>query len=261
METSRTFISCARCLMLGVLIVFGQFALAQDKVDEIIDTGIERNEEGIASQGKIDKTAEETDDLVSQYKKELKVIEGLKVYNSLLQRQLDDQQDQLDQIKESIDEVSVVERQIAPLMLRMIEGLEQFVQLDVPFLLRERNERIQKLRETIERSDVTAAEQFRSVLEAYQIEGEYGRFIYAYSGSLDVGGKSREVDFLMIGRVALLYQSPGGEINGVWDQKNRTWVELDAEDYRNHITNGLKIARKQVAPDLLMIPVSAAEDM
>jgi hypothetical protein len=234
---------------------------AQDKVDEIIDEGIERNTESKASQGRIDNIAEQTDDVVARYKKELKVIDGLKVYNSLLQKQLDDQAAQIANLKNSVDEVAVIQRQVTPLMVRMIEGLNQYIQLDVPFLMSERNERVERLRETIERADVSAAEKFRAVLEAYQIESEYGRTIEAYSGSLDVGGKTREVDFLKIGRVALLYQTPLGDINGAWDQANRQWVELKAADYKNHISNGLKIARKQVAPDILMIPVNAAEDM
>ena len=87
----------------------------------------------------------------------------------------------------------------------------------------------------------------------------FGRTIEAYKGSLDVDGQTREVDFLRIGRVALVYQSIGAEYNGVWNQKTRTWNPLDATEYRNHISKGLKIARKQVAPDLLMMPIAAAE--
>lgn len=261
METSKLFISRTRMLLLGVLIGFGCSVLAADKVDRIVGTGVERNDAAKASQVRINKTAESTDKLASKYKKELKVIDGLKVYNTLLRGQLDDQLAEIKQLRASIDEVSIIERQITPLMMRMLAGLEQFIELDVPFLLKERNNRTVKLRETIARADVSAAEKFRSVLEAFQIEGEYGRTIEAYKGSLDVEGKTREVDFLKVGRVALLYQTAGGQLNGVWRQSERQWVALKSEEYRNHITKGLKIARKQVAPDLLMLPISAAEGL
>ncbi|MCZ6566032.1 MAG: DUF3450 domain-containing protein [Gammaproteobacteria bacterium] len=175
-----------------------------------------------------------------------------------MQKQLDDQQAEMRQLKSSIEEVSIIERQITPLMLRMLSGLEQFIALDVPFLIEKRKKRVNRLKNLLSKADVTAAEKFRVVLEAFEIENEFGRTIEAYKGDLEVSGTPREVSFLRIGRVALLYQTPGGEYNGVWDQGNRKWVALKAEEYRNHIAKGLKMARKQVAPDLLMIPVSAA---
>ena len=83
-------------------------------------------------------------------------------------------------------------------MLKMIDALDQFVELDMPFLLEERRQRVAFLRTLLERSDVTVAEKFRRLLEAYEIENDYGRTIESYKGSLDVDGASREVDFLRI---------------------------------------------------------------
>lgn len=259
MEISSKFIRFMHCLLVSALFIISPVAMSQDQVDQIVETGIERNEAAQASQTRVDDTAERTERLLQDYKKELKVIDGLKVYNALLQKQLDDQQAEIAQIKESIANVSVIERQITPLMLRMTDSLEQFIKLDVPFLLEERNERIAKLRNTIAAADVTAAEKFRSVLEAYQIESEYGRTIEAYKDVLDIGGTPREVSLLRFGRISLVYQTEDREQNGAWDQASREWTQLDAAEYRNQITNGLKIARKQVAPDLFLLPVGAAE--
>lgn len=259
METPIKFISCTRILMLCVLIGLNFQTLAQDKVDQIIDEGIQRNEAARQSQQKVDAIASETDKVVAEYKRVLKVIDGLKVYNALLQRQLDDQQATIAQIKESIAEVSVIERQITPLMLRMVDSLEQFVEMDVPFLLKERKDRIERLNNTITRADVTTAEKFRSVLEAYQIEIDYGRNIEAYKDVLEIGGNPREVSFFRMGRVTLVYQTEDREYNGVWDQANRKWVPLDGAEYRNNIANALKIAREQVAPDLIILPINAPE--
>jgi hypothetical protein len=160
-------------------------------------------------------------------------------------------------LSESIANIALIERQIVPLMLRMLDALEGFVALDTPFLMKERNGRIVRLREMMERSDVTAAEKLRRVIEGYQIENDYGRTIEAYKGSTDVGGKELEVDFLRIGRVALLYQTVGGATTGVWDQSAHAYVELPPATYQAAVAQGLKIARKQVAPDLLIVPVAA----
>lgn len=251
------------CKLLPVAFLMAGLAgsvYAQDKVDKVVDTGVERNDAAKSSQERVNQIAESTDKVAGKYKRELKVIEGLKVYNALLQRQLDDQNAELQQIKESIEEVAVIQRQIVPLMLRMLDGLGQFIELDIPFLLKERRDRVVRLKDTMDRADVTAAEKFRAVLEAFQIENDYGRTIEAYKGSLEVAaGNTQEVDFLRIGRVALLYQSVGGNFNGYWDQESHNWKSLTEPEYRNYIAKGLQIARKQVAPDLIMVPVSAAE--
>ena len=260
MINSNLTTTCRRMLVLVLLAVLPGAVFAADKVDTIVDTGVQRNENAKQAQQKIDSISDQTDKLNNKYKRQLKVIQGLKVYNALLQKQLNDQLSQMNDIKNSIDEVSIIQRQITPLMMRMVEGLEKFVNLDVPFLLKERRDRVERLKETIARSDVTAAEKFRSVLEAFQIENEYGRTIEAYKGTLDIDGKARQVDFLKVGRIALLYQSVNGQENGVWDQKTHQWIKLKAAEYKNNITEGLKIARKQIAPDLLLLPVSAAEE-
>jgi len=188
-------------------------------------------------------------------------VDGLKVYNGLLQRQVDNQLSEMDALRESIDNVSLIERQIVPLMTRMLDALEEFVALDTPFLVNERNERLLRLRDMMERSDVTAAEKFRRVLEAYSIEMDYGRTIEAYKGSLEIAGQTQEVDFLRIGRVSLTYQPVGGGHTGAWDAAARQWVELPPETYKAQVAAGLKVARKQVAPDLLVIPVPAATEV
>ena len=160
-------------------------------------------------------------------------------------------------LSDSISNVALMERQIVPLMTRMVDALEDFISLDTPFLMKERTERIARLRETLERSDVTAAEKFRHVIESYQIENDYGRTIEAYKGSTEINGNQIEVDFLRIGRVALLYQTVGGATTGAWDAETGAFVELPPATYQAQVADGLKIARKQVAPDLLVVPVSA----
>jgi hypothetical protein len=141
----------------------------------------------------------------------------------------------------------------------MIDGLEQFVALDVPFLAEERNSRVANLTTVLERADVTAAEKFRVVMEAWQIENDYGRTIEAYTDELVINGNTREVDVLRIGRVALMYQTPDGQISGSWDKEAGDWVEVDSS-YRNAIRNGIRLARNQIGPDLLLLPISSPQE-
>jgi len=232
---------------------------AQQKVDQIVNEGVARSSAAEKSQNKIDKIADQTNNLLGKYKSETKVVDGLKVYNTLLKRQVDGQLVEMTEIETSIEQVSVIERQITPLMLRMLEGLELFIQADVPFLMKERTERIEKLNSIMEKPSISSAEKFRAVIEAFQIESEFGRTIEAYKDSLELSGRTLVVDVLRVGRVSLLYQSVDGEENGVWDQQARVWHPLPSAEYKNPIAQGLKIARKQAPPDLLMMPIQAAE--
>jgi predicted RNase H-like nuclease (RuvC/YqgF family) len=233
--------------------------VAGQAVDQIVAAENRRIQQAQAAQDQIDETQERTRDIVDEYRAVTKEVDGLVVYNTLLQRQITDQEEELSNLRTSIDSVTVIERQILPLLTRMIEGLERFVALDVPFLLEERTDRVENLARLLERADVTAAEKFRVVMEAWQIENEYGRNIETYTGELEIDGANREVDFLRIGRVILVYQTPDGASSGVWDQANRQWVAVGS-DYRNSIRQGLRLARGQASPEILLLPVAAPEE-
>ncbi len=234
-------------------------AVQANNLDAILKVGEAKNDAARKSQAKIDRLADETRDLLTDYKTVVKQIDGLKVYNNRLQRQIDNQMTRIGEIDESIDQVTVISRQMTPLVIRMIDGLEKFVELDVPFHLDERQQRIAFLRSNLDRADVSVAEKFRQVLEAYKIENEYGRKIDAYKGSVEIDGVDRDVEFLRIGRIALLYQTTDKEYSGAWDQRARSWVSLEAGEYRSAISKGLRIARKQASIDLMNVPVPAPE--
>ena len=226
-------------------------------ISEVMQEGESRADAGETAQKQVDSVADQTEKIVNDYRAVTKVVDGLRVYNALLQTQLNNQESEMNALTDSIANVALIERQIFPLMIRMVDALEAFIKLDTPFLMKERTERVARLREMMERSDVTAAEKFRLVIEGYQIENDYGRTIEAYKGSTDINGNQLEVDFLRIGRVALLYQTVGGANTGAWDAQSKSFVELAPETYQSQVKDGLKIARKQVAPDLLIVPVAA----
>ncbi len=228
-------------------------------VDAVLKVGQARTEASQQSQKSVDALASETDNLLQDYKTVMKQVDGLRVYNARLEKQIANQLQRIKDIETSIDQVTVIQRQVTPLVIRMIDGLEQFVKLDVPFLMEEREERIAFLRANVDRSDLSVAEKFRQVLEAYKIESEYGRKVSAYNGSLNIGGVDRDVTFFRVGRIALLYQTTDTETSGAWDQEVGDFVELDSGEYRNAILQGLRIARNQASIDILKLPISAPE--
>ncbi len=243
----------------ALLGVFAMTTTQADTLDSILDVGKNRHKAAVKSQLKIDKLADETRNLLGDYKTVLKEIEGLKVYNGRLQKQIDNQNSRIGNIENSIQQVTVIQRQMTPLIIRMIDGLEKFVALDVPFHKEERDKRVAFLRGNLDRSDVSVAEKFRQVLEAYKIENEYGRKIDAYKGTVDIDGGERDVNFFRAGRIALVYQTTDTERSGAWDQRTRSWVELESGEYRNAILKALRIARKEASIDVLNLPILSPE--
>lgn len=210
------------------------------------------------SQAKIDALTEETRQLLNEYKTVLKEIEGLRVYNRQLEKQIGSQEREMAQLSDSIDKVTVIERQITPLMLRMIDGLEQFVDLDLPFLLDERHGRVENLRTMMDRADVAVSEKYSQVLRAYQIENEYGRTLSSYGDTINIAGIDRKVDVLKVGRIALVYQTPDGEETGMWNQTAGAWEPVD-DEYKTPVRNGIRMERKQLTVDMLTLPVHGPE--
>lgn len=253
------FKTIAFAMTMSVGTLLGTSAAQANTVDAVLKVGQAKTAAAQKSQQKIDKLSSETGDLLQDYKTVMKQVDGLRVYNARLEKQIANQLKRIDDIENSIEQVTIIQRQVTPLVIRMIDGLEQFIKLDVPFHMDEREERLEFLRANLDRSDLSVAEKFRQVLEAYKIENEYGRKIDSYKGSVAIDGVDREVNFFRVGRVALLYQTTDTEISGAWDKESQSFVQLGKGEYRNSILKGLRIARKQASIDILKIPVSAPE--
>lgn len=249
---------CLAALLLAVSAVLAGTVSAAT-LNDVFAVADQLNKQARQSQAKIDALTEETRALLGEYKTVLKEIEGLRVYNRQLEKQIANQESEMTQLAASIDEVTIIERQVTPLMIRMIDGLEQFVDLDLPFLTEERAERLETLREMMDRADVAVSEKLSQILRAYQIENEYGRTISAYEGSINVGGTDRLVDVLQVGRVALMYQTPDGEETGRFNPESRQWEPID-DSYKSAVQNGIRMARQQMSYDLLTLPVSGPEN-
>ena len=215
------------------------------------------NKAAASSQSRINQLDDETQTMLNEYRVTLRETESLRRYNEQLEVQIKSQEAEVVSIQQQIEDIERTNREIYPLMQRMIETLDQFVKLDIPFLPEERAKRIATLKEIMNRADVSTAEKYRRLLEAYSIEMEYGRTSDATEGKLGEGDAARTVNFLRIGRTALMYQTLDGDETGYWDVDQKAWVEDNG--YADDVEHGIKVARKQKAPDLLIAPVRAPE--
>lgn len=248
-------------LIVATVLLLPSANRAQD-VDSLIGTSMEvqvaTDNAARRSQVRVSQLADETSELLADYRLTMQRLDRLKIYNDHLATLVADQETEMVTMQDQMENFEVVEQEIVPLMMNMIESLSQFIELDVPFLLDERRDRVERLRSVMDQSEVTVSEKYRQIMGAYQIETTFGRDIEAYQGRLDLEGQERQVDFLRVGRILLAYQTPDRDITGFWNPQSGAFEQLP-DDYRNSITQGLRIARKQAAPNLLRLPIPAPE--
>jgi len=237
----------------------GQAAGAQQLIAQALQAVVQNDKEAATTQGTITKVREQTQDAAGRYAQAMADADSLERYNKQLDSQVKSQEAEMASIERQLTEIETTNREVQPLMQQMVDTLDQFVKLDVPFLLDERTARVQNLKDMMARADVTISEKYRRILEAYQIELEYGRTLDAYEGRLGSGGDARTVEFVRLGRVSLMYRTLDGAEVGYWDADQKKWVS-DAS-YRDDIQQALRVARGQGAKELLTVPVPAPKEV
>jgi hypothetical protein len=231
-------------------------AQAQELLESTVDKESKINTDAAASQRRISQLAQQTTDLISEYRKVVRETESLQIYNDQLEKVVTDQRAEVVSINNQLEGLESTNRGVVPLMLEMIDTLDQIVEADMPFRLEERRERVLKLRDMMDQADVTTSEKYRRIMEAYQGELEYGRTTEAYSEALPTTGQT--VEFLRIGRTLLVFQTSDQETTGWFNPSTRAYEDLP-EKYRLEVKEGLAIARNEKAPTLVVLPVPGPE--
>ncbi len=175
-------------------------------------------------------------------------------YNVQLEQQVRSQEQEIAKLEQEIAALDGTAVDVQPLLQRMFDEFVQFVADDVPFFKDERDRRIGVLRELMASVDASASEKYRRLLEAYQIEMEYGRTMSAYKQALADG---REAEMVRLGRVSLMYRTVEGGETGYWDNERKEWVA--DPDSAGQIEEALGIAKEERAADLIIVPVPAPQ--
>ncbi len=221
---------------------------------------VQTDTEAAQVQNQINGLRDQAQDAAGRYAQAVAEAESLERFNTQLAEQVKSQQEEMASIERQLLEIETTNREVQPLMRQMVVTLEQFVKLDVPFLIEERTGRVQGLKDMMARADVTISEKYRRILEAYQIELEYGRTLDAYEGRQQLtGSDARTVQFVRLGRVSLMYRTLDGAETGYWNAADKRWVE-DAS-YAEAVEQALRVARGDGAPELLTVPVPAPQEV
>ena len=247
-----------RCLLGSSIMLAGTSYVIADELDNVLDYAVSTNKISASSQARINKTVAQTDKLLQEYLEAKESVKNGELINRQKQEEIQSQSEQKVSLLKQLKDVELVQRDIVPLMRRMVNTLDEFIKLDVPFLPEERRNRIVKLKKSLVQADLSVSDKYRQILEAYQVEINYGSSIEAYRGEILLGEEKEKkvVDFFRIGRVALYYQTLNREQVGRWNQQTGAWESL-SDDYRTAIQRGIRMAKRQIAPDLLELAIPA----
>lgn len=224
------------------------------QVKESLDVVSGTNRSATESQKKVEDLAAQTRTLLEEYRRLQDGAEFQSAYTRELEEREQQQRAQIDALQQQISQAQITRQRIVPLLRSMVDALEKFVVLDLPFHHEERINGVLLLKQRLNQAELSVAEKFRLVLEAYQLEQDYGNKLEAWRGPLQWQGEELSVEYLRVGRVALYFQTLDGATCGYWSDEKDEWVTLDTK-FNRGVAEAMRVARNQTAPQLIQVPM------
>lgn len=207
------------------------------------------------SQQQVEQLDNATRKMLQEYQDIMQRKDYQQYYQFQLQQLKQEQNAEIARLESQLQELAYIELALMPLMQSMLLALEEFIALDLPFKQQERLDGLQRLRQRINSTQQTLPDKYRLMMEAWQIEQDYGRSIETWRGVLEDGKQNPlAVDFLRIGRIALYYQTPDAKQQGRWDSETKSWQRLP-EQFSQSIQHAMRVASDRIAPELLALPL------
>lgn len=238
----------------ALIVLFCSTATLANPLEQALQESTAHSQTAQTSQQTINSLDDRTQQMLEEYRVAVLQAKTLADYNAQMRELVAAQQQELDGYQQQLTNLEQIETAVTPQMRQMVEVLAEFIEADVPFLPYERSERLAALQDLLPRADVSIADKYRRILEAYQIESDYGRTLEVWRDALQRDGQELNVDFLRLGRLMLYYQTPDGHETGWWNPREKTWQVLEGSA-RRPVTQAIAIARQQKSPDWLTLPV------
>mgnify|MGYP001577434760 CR=1 FL=1 len=240
--------------VLGLLCLLLADGTQSAELKDSLEVVSKTNSSAASSQEIIDSLSRETRIMVDEYRRLRESSEYQQAFSKELKTLDAAQKQQIASLQQQIAQARVTRQRILPLMRSMADALEKFVVLDLPFHQEDRLAAVLQLKQRLDRAGITVSARFRLLLEAYQLEQDYGGTIESWRGSLQQGRDTLSVEYLRVGRTALYFQTLDRERSGYWNAQTQEWVMLD-EQYNRNLSQAMRVAQNQTAPQLLQLPL------
>jgi len=145
-------------------------------------------------------------------------------------------------------------KELAAYLSTVVERVESLTTTGLPFLASERNQRLLEIKETLLDLEIAAAEKYRRIMEALQIETEYRHTVEVYPQEIMIAGEKKMVEVLRLGGLALFWRSPDGISIGEYNCLKQEWRILD-KHYQTPINKAMEITLKQRTIEMVSLPI------
>lgn len=256
----KRFFQPARAVIASALLV-GAALPASAQLSDAISRGEAATRKAEQTQERINQMDDQRSDMIREFRTLLQQRNAAELYVRQQEAVVNSQTEELKSLEGQLERVDEIKAQMVPMMIDMIDALNSFRASDLPFKqmtesgIDVRGDRYEKLDAVLTRADVSPAEQYRLIIEAFQAEMEYGRTIDTYIDDIVVDGETKTVDVFRFGRVALTYMTADrGEV-GHFNRETGQWEKLP-NSYKADVIKGIRIAQKTAAPAVLSAPVT-----
>jgi hypothetical protein len=250
----RKWTAALLALAPGVLLAFAAATpLAQDakQLGETVDKTLEIHRD---IQKKQDDWSREESELAIRYRAAKANVEYLQKRKALEEKDVQALDQSIAELERRMVESVRLNDSLEDTLQSVVARLEEFVSGDLPFLMEERKARIEGVKEVIAKPGVTGAEKLRRVLEALQVEANYGSAVEVYQEKIMVGGEEVYADMVRVGRLSVFWRTPDGKRVGEYDRAQHQWVELD-EQYVRVINETREMALRLRSTEIVLLPL------
>jgi Protein of unknown function (DUF3450) len=234
-----------------LLVILPGVGTGQENLAETVDGTVAVARETQAAK---DQWAREKATLMSRYRSATANAAHLGARRDVAAAQLEALESEVSELERRLIESSRLQECLAETLRAILTRFEVVVARDLPFLAAERELRITSLKNEMNRSDVSAPEKLRRLLEAMQVEAQYGGEVELYQERIAVDSDSLYVDLLRVGRLAAFWRTPDGERVGQYDIATACWRELPGK-YKGPISEAMEMAVRQRPYDLIALPL------
>lgn len=230
-------------------------AVAQGQLSQTIQNGERATRSAETVQQQINQLDDERTDMVGEFRTLLQRKDAALLYASQQEAAVASQRAELASLEDQLGRVDEITSQTAPMLVELVDDLEAFINVDLPFRIEKRRENIQKLRDNLTDPDVSVPAAYRAIMDEYQREMEFGRTTDTWKENVDIDGKTVSVDMVLFGRVALVYMDENQRYAKRYDRPTKAWVDLEPK-YKAEVQKAIRIIQKKRTKDMMYVPAT-----